>query len=82
MYIFIKRFIVTVIILMITLLSNFAIAQNKPTPPKPVPQVKQSAGLNAEFITALIADGEGGTLIRSTKTIFTVKSKSPNHLVT
>ncbi|MDR2643656.1 MAG: hypothetical protein LBC74_12775 [Planctomycetaceae bacterium] len=47
----------------IIFLSNIAIAQNKPTPPKLEPKVKPIAGLNAKFILALISDGEGGAWI-------------------
>ncbi|MDR1290331.1 MAG: hypothetical protein LBK06_03930, partial [Planctomycetaceae bacterium] len=42
---------------------NFAIAQDKPEPPKPDPRVQRIAGINAKFIVALISDGGNGAWI-------------------
>ncbi|MDR0703744.1 MAG: hypothetical protein LBF88_02030 [Planctomycetaceae bacterium] len=50
-------FFVALIIFAIAILSNLAIAQNNPAPPKPEPHIKRIAGLNAKFIVALISDG-------------------------
>jgi frataxin-like iron-binding protein CyaY len=58
-----KCFIVTIILFAIVQFCNFAIAQNKPEPPKPEPKVQRIAGLNTKFIFALISDGGNGAWI-------------------
>jgi ligand-binding sensor domain-containing protein len=58
-----KCFFVAIIIFGLVIFSNFTIAQNKPEPPKPEPQVKRINGLKARFIVALISDGNGGAWI-------------------